>query len=513
MTEQTAQRTARRTAPEPDGPTAAVPSGAGDVGGAGTLDAAFAAWARRQPEACALVWHERRVGYGELLDAADAQRDRVARLPLRPGEPVGVHAAKSPEAVALVLGCLAAGRPVVLPPATLPEATLRVLFAAVGCRFVLGPDEVATIEPAPAPGPTPPPGTGFVLTTSGSTGTPKTVPLTADAVRRFTAWAGDRFGIRPGLTVLNHAPLNFDLCLLDVWTTLAHGGTVLLCDPAHAANGRYLAELIRSEPVHLVQAVPIVHRLLIEAAGDRPLAGVRHVVVTGDTLPRRDVLRLPDLFPGARLYNVYGCTETNDSFLYEIDPARLPEGPLPLGDPLPGVGTLVRTDDGTELAGPGRGELYVSTPFQSPGYLTASEGAAARFGPHPLDPADGRRWYRTGDLVERGTDGHLRLRGRDDFQVKVRGTRVDPQDVERVLLEHPDAAEAAVLAVPDEPGGHALLAVVRRTPGSDLNSLVLRGHCARRLVPAAIPATLRVTDAPLPRTSTGKVDRTALNRA
>ncbi|MCE7081102.1 AMP-binding protein [Streptomyces sp. ST2-7A] len=473
---------------------------------------AFAEHAARTPDAAAVRYRDRTTCYGELLTRADEHRARLERLPLHPGEAVAVPAVSTPGTLALVLACLLSGRPVLLPPAGLPPAGLRRLRENSGCRYLLTPRTVdGPGGRAAPPAVKPPPGTAVLLTTSGSTGTPKTVPLSGDAMGRFGDWAAARFGIGPGTGVLSHAPLNFDLSLLDVWTTLGRGGRVVLCDSVHAADGRHLAGLLGREEVHLVQAVPMFHRLLLEAAGGARFPGVRHVIVTGEAIPPRDLAALPRLFPAARLHNVYGCTETNDSLLHEIDPADPPDEPVPLGTPLPGVRVLIRTPDGRPLSGPGSGELYVSTPFQSEGYLGATAHDAARFGPHPFG-ADRRRWYRTGDLVERDERGVLRLRGRDDFQVKVRGTRVDPQTVERVLLDHPEVGEAAVLAVPDPIAGHVLLAVVRPRPGCRPNSLLLRTHCARSLVPASIPGRWRLVDDPLPRTSTGKVDRKLLGR-
>jgi acyl-coenzyme A synthetase/AMP-(fatty) acid ligase len=125
----------------------------------------------------------------------------------------------------------------------------------------------------------------------------------------------------------------------------------------------------------------------------------------------------------------------------------------------------------------------------------------------------GRRYFRSGDLVRRTPDGRIVLEGRDDFQVKVRGVAVNTADVERVLLDHPQVAEAAVVAVADAVAGKRLHAVVRRTGAERLNSLVLRQHLAGQLVTAAIPSTFRIDDEPLPKTSTGKVDRKTVAHA
>ncbi|MGP4001270.1 AMP-binding protein [Streptomyces sp. 8N706] len=480
--------------------------------------------ARRAPEATALAWRDEEISYGALLQRVELERTRVARTP--PGGPVGVPAVTSPRTIALILACFLERRPLLLPSPTLGREVLDRLYEQARVRHVLtpweGPADAALTE-APAGGPHDerhsvrpdgaiPGGAGrdapaLLLTTSGSTGTPKIVPLGTAALDRFTVWAGEAFDIGPGTTVLNYAPLNFDLCLLDVWTTLAHGGRVVLVDPDRATQGGYLLDLIRRQRPEVIQAVPMFYRLLADAAGDegRTLPSVRHAIFTGDSMPAPLLATLPGLLPGARLYNVYGCTETNDSFLHEVTGVPAPGSTLPLGHPLPGVEALLVTGDGAVLDGPGNGELYVSTPYQSEGYLGPAAASGA-FVPHPAG-ADRRRWFRSGDLVRRSVDGALTLVGRTDFQVKVRGVRVNPQEVEQRLLAHPDVAEAAVLALPDPVAGRLLHAVVVRTTGSDLRSLALRGHLAPLLARAALPSTLLVTDEPLPRTATGKTDR------
>ncbi|MFJ8888521.1 AMP-binding protein [Streptomyces sp. NPDC102402] len=485
-------------------------SGADSAVGGGTPAGAFLARARAHPEATALVDRDGGTSYGELRALAGAERSRVAALGLPPGEPVAVEAVKSPATLALLLACQLERRPVLLTSQSLGVRVRAALHEQAGVRRVLAPGTDGGTTGAGETGTDG--GTGsfdsaplMLLTTSGSTGTPKIVPLTATAVMEFTRWAAGHFGIGPGTTVLNHAPLNFDLCLLDVWTTLAHGGRIVLVDPDRAAHGPHLLEQVTRHRPEIVQAVPMFYRLLADAADreGRTLPGVRHAVFTGDSMPVPLLGRLPALLPGARLSNLYGCTETNDSFLHEVTD---PTVPAPLGRPLPGVHAVVVAPDGHVLEGAGSGELYVSTPFQSHGYLDARARPAA-FVPDPRGTADGPRFFRSGDLVHRDADGRHTLLGRTDFQVKVRGVRVNPQEVEHVLLDHPDVTEAAVLARPDPVAGNLLHAVVRRTPGSGLNSLALRGHLARGLPRAAVPGTVRITDEPLPRTSTGKVDR------
>ncbi len=484
----------------------------------------FVSHATGHPSDPALVWRGEETTYRELHQLAERERVRIARLSGGEDEPIGILAAKSPSTIALVLACLLEGRRFLLLPAPTPEGrTPRTTVEQAGIRHLLspeGPQAPGTgpgasdrpVEPK-APRRTEPADISFMFTTSGSTGQPKIVPLSTGAVDRFTTWAGGRFGIRRGTTVLNYAPLTFDLCLLDIWTTLKYGGRVVLVDPARATHPGHLLDLVSRHAVQLVQAVPMFFRLLVDAAAEsgRRLDTVEHVVFTGDSMPVRCLAELPQLFTGARLYNVYGCTETNDSFLHEVDGTEQADGPVPIGRPLPGVHAVIVGVDGGIVTGPGTGELQVATPFQTDGYLDREQDTD-RFVTHHHD-GETRRYFRSGDLVRRDRDGRITLEGRNDHQVKVRGVRVNTHEVEQVLLDHPDVVEAAVVAVPDPVAGRLLRSVVRRAPNSRLNSLALRRHCAQRLPLTAVPSTLLIVDDPLPRTSTGKIDRAPVERA
>ena len=349
----------------------------------------------------------------------------------------------------------------------------------------------------------------FMLTTSGSTGIPKIVPLSVGAVDRFSDWAGAMFGMSTGTIVLNYAPLNFDLCLLDIWSTLKAGGCAVLVDQDQAMNPRYLVDLLTSSDVTVIQAVPVFYRLLLDAVRDRGcyFASVQHVIFTGYAMPAGLLAELPALFPDARFYNIYGCTETNDSFLHEAN-ARQAVEPLPIGKPLPGVDACIVGEDGKAIVGAGMGELWVATPFQSPGYLDDASDKFVRF-LRPGAPGE-ETWFRTGDVVRRNGDGTIVVVGRNDFRVKVRGVCVNLEEVEQALLQHGEIAEAVVVAIPDPLAGSRLLAVVRRNRASSVNSLELRTHCAQRLPRVAIPSTIDLTESPLPRTVTGKIDRQSI---
>lgn len=483
----------------------------------------LASHARSRPDAIALVVGEERVSYAELAAMARTAGAAIEGLDLPAGDRVAVHTAKTARTVALVVALLGTGRPFLLPSAELGADTLTMLLARAEIGDLLTaetpaelPDlRVHKIDCAVAAGPTAPvagPAPGdisFMLTTSGSTGVPKIVPLPPAAVDLFTDWAATQFHIGPDTAVLNYAPLNFDLCLLDIWATLKAGGTAVLVEAERSTNGRHLAELVRTNRVRVIQSVPMLFRLLADAWDGTPFADVEHVILTGDKISARLLAELPAMFPGARIWNLYGCTETNDSLLHEIGPGA-GDGDLPVGRPLPGVDALVVDPDGTVLIGPATGELYVHTPFQTPGYLDPGGTTADRFVCLDDDP---RPYFRSGDLVARDADGVFTLVGRNDFQVKVRGTRINLEEIETVLLDHPDVSEVAVVGLPDDVAGVRVHAVVRgRAPGAP-NGLALREHCRLRLARVAIPAAIQVIHEPLPTTSTGKVNRQEIRRS
>jgi acyl-coenzyme A synthetase/AMP-(fatty) acid ligase len=501
----------------------------------------FAEHAERQPDAPALIWDAESISYGELRSMAEGALAELEGLP--EDRPVGLRAKKSPEAIALILACLQTRRPFLLPSIELASETLAKLFAQAGVSQVISPygprsqsaaslralvDETRMDESEASEWP--PQGGAddvtFMLTTSGSTGLPKIVPLRGAGIDAFTDWAAEAFEIQPGTVVANYAPLNFDLTLLDIWATLKHGGCVALVDQDRATQGAYLADLVGDHQVNVLQAVPMLYRLLIDVHREdgRTFDSVRHVISTGDKIPASSLAELPNLFPNARFYNVYGCTETNDSLMHEF--RGLAEGNVPsnvpVGQALPGVIARVQTEDGSALEGPGTGELMVWTPFQTRGYLRASlnegkfvslsDGPDGSDGSGASDGTDGERTYmRTGDIVRRHEDGTLTLEGRADFYVKVRGVRVSTQVVEQAIQEHPAVVEVVVIAVPDEMAGARLHAVVRREADQKLNSLMLRQHCASRLARTEMPSTIEIVTDPLPKTSTGKVDRKTIS--
>ncbi|MET9961905.1 AMP-binding protein [Streptomyces sp. NPDC006326] len=483
-----------------------------------------------RPQSVALVQAGRGVTYRRLGELTEHLTDALTDLALPHDQPLCIPAHKTPETIALLIGAFRSGHSVLAPSPELGAEALDTLCAQARCSRILTVDENGLRAGAVAPDASAAEGFARVdpaearllLTTSGSTGTPKIVPVTAAAFDNFAQWAADCFHLTAADTALSYAPLNFDLSLLDVWTFLGLGARVVLVERSRSTDARHLRELVEEHEVTFVQGVPLLYRLLTGAeagAGSDTGAGTagapgtvygqaRTVVFTGEAMPPELLRQTGKAFPSARFHNVFGCTETNDSFLHELDPATAGAG-VPIGRPLPGVRALLLDDEGRVIEGPGTGELLVTTPFQTTGYLERARSQGV-FVPAP----DGGNevFYRTGDVVTRDADGLHRLEGRTDFQVKIRGVRTNVQEVENVLAAHPDVAEAAVVALPDPEAGYRLHAQVTRRPGSGLGSLPLRSYSAKNLPRHAIPSSVAVGDTPLPRTSTGKPDRNLIKQ-
>ncbi|MFJ2739238.1 AMP-binding protein [Streptomyces sp. NPDC087440] len=474
---------------------------------------------QERPDSTALVSAGHRVTYAELdrlTRRADADLDGADFGPVRA---LCVPAHKSPETIALLLAAWRRGINTLVPSPGLGAAAQSTLIAQAHgpLSAVAVPGGGATLsreqaDPALAEGFRVPDAAEslLTLTTSGSTGVPKLVPIHTDSFDRFGAWATDTFGLDAATRSLSFAPLNFDLALLDVWTVLLAGGTVVLADAGASGDSGYLRELTQHNEVTLVQGVPLLHRLL--AADHARYPTVRTVVFTGEAVSEQGLRDAFASCPAARFHNVFGCTETNDSFVHDIDPDALVH-PLPIGTPIEGTEAVVLIEgaDGARvLRGPGIGELLVRTPFQTGGYLEQARNAHA-FLP---DPRGGDAlFYRTGDLVHRDADGRYFLQGRTDFQVKVRGVRTNTLEVETVLEAHPDVVEAAVVALPCPEAGTRLHAEVVRRDGVSLSSLGLRAYAAKHLPRHAVPSSVGLTGTPLPKTPTGKPDRNSIKNA
>jgi amino acid adenylation domain-containing protein len=360
----------------------------------------------------------------------------------------------------------------------------------------------------------PPSALAYILYTSGSTGQPKGVAHTNASALAFVQWAVDAVGLRETDVVSQHASPTFDLSVFDFFGAAAAAARLALVPASTFGRVSALARFIVSAGVTVWYSVPSALLRVSAAESLAALSGsaLRQLIFAGEEIPAGPLRALwPNLPPSCRVANWYGPTETNVCTFHDLT-ALDTEGarPIPIGLPCPYATTSLVAADGSLTPGGTAGELLVAGDSLMSGYWKRPAATAQKFSAGPAGPAgpDGRAYYATGDLVSRDDAGRLTFLGRVDRQLKVRGFRVQPEEVEHVLGQLAEIDEAAV--VKHRKGeAEVLAAVVRLADGAALDHDAVIGHCARFLPPYMVPdVVMPVAD--LPRGSRGKADYNAV---
>ncbi|MYT29247.1 non-ribosomal peptide synthetase [Streptomyces sp. MspMP-M5] len=486
-----------------------------------TLHERFFARAAEHPEATALCWGEDgALGYGELADRslriAAALRDRG----VRPGEPVAISVPKGPEQAEAVLGVLAAGGVYVPVGPEQPERRRARIHRSAGVRLVLAESVAAalddgtallTLESACASAPLEAPvlpwpeSPAYVLHTSGSTGEPKGVVVPHRAAVNTLDDLTGRFALGQDDRVLGVSALDFDLSVFDLFAPLSTGGALVLPGRESARDAEEWVRLVRRHRVTVWQSVPVLMDMLLTATevdgGTLPL---RVALLGGDRVAPELGPRMSRCCPDGRLFGLGGTTETAiHSTLQEATHPSPDWSSVPYGVPLRNQRMRVTDEQGRDRPDHVPGELWIGGDSVALEYRGDPVRTAERFVQY-----QGERWYRTGDLARYRPDGTVEFLGRTDQQLKVRGHRIEPGEVESALAAHPRVRAAAVTTTGE--GTHRRLAAVVAGPGLDPQEL--RDHAADLLPPAMVPATVTVLDA-LPLSANGKIDRRAVQEA
>ena len=487
----------------------------------------FEAHAARTPDAIAAECQDTRLTYGELDRRANQLARHLRKLSVGPGMPVGLCMQRSLELVVGMLGILKAGGAYVPLDPTYPrerlafmveDTRLSVVLSQRSVREVLPTDSGANVvlldeawskialEPDSSPGvKMPAQSLAYVMYTSGSTGRPKGVCIPQRGVARLVL--GNQYArLGPEEVFLQLAPICFDASTFEMWGALLHGAKLVLFPPTTPTVDALKDVLVR----HGVTTLWLTAALFEAVSAARPdaLDGVPQVFSGGDVLPLSAVRER--LARGGMLVNGYGPTEvTTFASCHVMKSGSLVEGSVPIGRPIANTRVYV-VDRGLRLVPPGvPGELLIGGDGLAWGYLGRPELTSERFIPDAFGPEAGGRLYRSGDLVRYREDGALEFLGRMDAQVKVRGYRVEPGEVEDALRKHPAVAEAVVVARPDPAGGKRLVAYAVPRQGETLEPRVLRAFLAESLPEFMVPAAL-VPLAALPMAPSGKVDRATL---
>jgi amino acid adenylation domain-containing protein len=450
--------------------------------------------------------------HAELADRVEELARRLRGHGVGPEVRVALRLERSPEAIVALLAVLRAGGAwVALDPAH-PAERLRGLIEDAGAALVLtgAGDLDGPLEEAPAreqaPGPD---ALAYVLYTSGSTGTPKGVEVSRGALAAHLRATIAAYELEPEDRALQLASLAFDVALEEVLPTLAAGGCVVVPPGSAAEALAGLTERIRRERITVLNLPAGAWSEWVgemRRAGEALPESLRLVITGSEPVPAARLadwwaLRTPE-GRGVPLLSAYGLTEaTITSTLYRAAPElRVRGASLPIGRPLPGVRALLLDRSGRPAPAGLPGELALGGAGLARGYHGRPDLTAERFVPNPFGPP-GARLYRTGDLARWLPEGDLEFLGRADRQLKVRGVRIEPGEVEAALLAHPGVREAAV--------GSADGRLVAWVTGDLPSTAELRDFVAERLPAALVPSAFVALDR-LPRTASGKLDRRAL---
>ncbi|WP_143671081.1 non-ribosomal peptide synthetase, partial [Streptomyces sp. Ru87] len=499
--------------------------------------AAFERQVRCSPGAVALVYEDRAgagpvgsrtMSYAELNSAANRLAHVLIERGVRPEDVVAVAVPRSAELVVSLLAVMKAGAAYLPLDADHPRERIAYMLDDAGARTVvttrelageLPPadsvarvllDEAATVAALHAAGdtdpgvPVPLDQAAYVIHTSGSTGRPKGVVVTHDGIGSLIATATDRIGVDADSRVVQFASAGFDVTVWDLVMSLCVGGRVVLVPAGRRVAGPALTDFVAEHgATHMILPPSLVAALPPDC--ELPEGAV--LVVGTEAVPNELIARWAGRL---RVVVAYGLTEaTVNSTLWAADPGR--QGPVPIGRPDPNTRCRV-LDAALRPVGVGaEGELYVAGRGLARGYLGRPGLTAERFVADPFGPP-GARMYRTGDRVRWCADGNLEFLGRADGQLKIRGHRIEPGEVESAFMACPGIAQAAVLLREDHRGTERLVAHLVGDAGADTRAAVAaaRAEVAGTLPDHMVPSAVVVLDGPLPLTPNGKLDARAL---
>jgi len=480
---------------------------------------------RRTPNNLAVEFAGRQLTYSQLNASANQLAYRLRALGVGPEVPVALCMQRCPEMVVAILGILKAGGAYVpLDPAhpkerlsfviedaraavvltqghmveSLPKHGVHVLcldsdWGAVAGRSEANPAMVTTAE-----------NLAYILYTSGSTGQPKGVMVEHRGLCNAINWITRTLALSAEDRCLLKTPITFDAAGRELFPTLLTGGTLVVAEADGHRDSRYLAATVRGERISIFHCVPSLLQLLVEEPAFGDSLALRAVMCGGEALPIHVVTRFQSRSK-AKLYNVYGPTETIIDSTYWLCDGTDGRSSCPIGRPIPNARIYILDDALRPLPIGIAGQMHIGGVGLARGYLNRPELTAEKFIPDPFSAEPGARLYKTGDLARYLPDGNIEFLGRGDHQVKIRGFRIELGEVEAALGHHPAVRKAAVLAREDAPGEKRLVAYVV----ADSTAEALRRFLKDKLPDHMVPAVFVLLDT-LPMLSNGKIDRRAL---
>ncbi|HEU4452819.1 MAG TPA: amino acid adenylation domain-containing protein, partial [Longimicrobium sp.] len=497
-----------------------------DFGPAEGIHAAVSRAAARSPETVALAWDEGRMTYAEMEAAINRLARHLGSLGVAPGARVGVALERGPDLVVSLLAVMKAGAAYVPLDPGYPAERLAYMVEDSGASVVItatalldrlpgggarmltvdGDAAAIAAESSAAPEVADDPDReAYAIYTSGSTGRPKGAANAHRGVMNRLRWMLEKYGITPDDVFLQKTTFSFDVSVWEFFTPLMAGGRLVLARPGGHSDPAYLAGVIAREKVTTLHFVPSMLSVFLDGAPEGTFDGVRQVMCSGEALPVELVERFYARAPeGTRMHNLYGPTEAGIEVTYW--PCERGDGRrvIPIGRPVANTQIHVLDPRGNPSPIGFPGELFIAGAQVALGYVGRSGLTAEKFVPDPFSPVPGARMYRTGDRARWTAEGVVEYLGRLDFQVKVRGLRIELGEVEDALRRHAGVRDAVVLARGEGEDRRLVAWVV-----SDAGPAELRAHLLAHLPEYMVPSVFVLLDA-LPLTQSGKVDRRAL---
>lgn len=486
----------------------------------------FEEQASRAPEAVAVLFEDVRLTYGGLNRRANRLAHRLRKMGIGREVRVGVCMERSPELIVALLGILKAGGAYLPLDPGYPKKRLRFMLENGQVSVLLTQERLRSVLPrhdgrtfcidsewaslAGESGENPDAQAGaenlaYVMYTSGSTGEPKGVCVLHRGVVRLVRNV-DYANLDAREVLLHLAPVSFDASTFEIWGALLNGARLAVLSPGRFSLKELAAAVKRYGVTTLWLTAPLFHEVVEQDV--ETLRGVRQILAGGDVLSPAHVKSVLETLAPDAVVNGYGPTEsTTFACCHRMtDPADV-EVPLPIGRPIANTRVYILDRYRRPVPSGVPGELWIGGDGLARGYLNADELTAERFVQDPAGVEPGGRLYRTGDLARYRRDGSIAFLGRLDAQLKIRGFRVEPGEIESVLAGHPSIRQAAVSVRDDPPGGKRLIAYVVRKDGTP--PAAWRSFLTDRLPDYMVPGDFVILDE-MPLTPGGKIDRRAL---
>lgn len=491
----------------------------------------FEAQVHHAPNRTALIFENQELTYAQLNARANQLAHYLSSLGARPGKFVGIFMERSVEMIVAVLGVLKSGAACIPLDSVYPKERLTFMLEDSGAPVVVAQQaQAATLpvsgarlvcldsewqaiskEPENAPQvAVTPEDWMYVIYTSGSTGRPKGVVVPHRVLVNLVAW--HQSSLRQSQRTLQFASLNFDVSFQEIFSTFISGGVLVVPPEPLRLDLQALGQYIQQHPVERFHLPPVVLQKLAEEFTNHPekFSAMREFVAGGEQLQITPAMvKFFRQLKDCRLYNHYGPSETHVMTSFPL-PEQVDNWPAlpPLGRPISNT-ELYLLDNYLQPVPIGvPGELYISGTCVVHGYLKRPALTAERFLPNPFSNKPGSRMYKTGDLVRYRPDGNVEFLGRNDFQVKIRGMRVELGEIEVELKRHPGVRDVAVVMHKDAQENR-LIAYVVFHAGQTVSSKELRDFLHERLPDHMVPAVFVSLEA-FPLTPSGKIDRRAL---